>query len=677
MRKTLLQLLPLLVFVFIAASIAALLRIHYEALKVPPTPMPGAPGVAGLVIRAGQEAAILELLRAPEQAPSLKLSAVRVNRSVIEADVEPAGVGTLVLAAAGATQSPLLRTTSFDIQWRGDPDWLPAAENHAKAIAARDDGSLWHDLGDRVEATAHETPHHFIHWFVLQLSAGLMASLVLLLPGFRRWTQALDVASTPTTKRAWTLAVAAAGVAVVAALVMLMSARLLVDDYGFLVTLTESPWLADTRLRYLSVTTRFQLLGDPALGVWPFAVGNLITLLAMGGVWALLLVRVGLNTAAALLAGALLTMGPGAYYLMRVGTGFEHLGTYTLLFVCLLLLDLALRSTLERRQAAGLLVLAATLATCGVFMKFHVMFLAPVSAAVWAWLVVPGGRVWKAVGVFALFGVAIALPLAVSLPSTSVPTDVGSASLAGLRLNLNSTVEHLGVAHGRHLLLLGALGLLALVANVGRIPSALRRGLRSPKPRLLLAAIALSVLWLLPFVVNAGHFPLYYPLLMSAPLTAIGAALLVWAASSVPRRLGFVVVAGLLLLLPVPEIRRNLAALDATEIFQDGLLVEHGLTRWHAQLREATAGRTAPEELRLRARCPDDPQLEEQSWRDLDAYSRMGMAGAGVRWETGWITTRVVFEGPGGDASARDGRQASARVDHCRGRPLVLVDAGR
>lgn len=528
-----------------------------------------------------------------------------------------------------------------------------------------------------------------VGWSALVLSAGLLACLALLVPGSHRWREALEIKPETGSRAGWRLALLATGVAVTSALVMVPSGRFLFDDYAFLDITAKSTWDIEPMLRLLSVTARFHLLVNRELGVWPFVVHNLLTLLAFGGVWALLLLRVGLNTAAALLAGAIVTMGPGSYYLMRWGTGFEHLGTYTLVLGCLYILDLALRPKLEARRVAGLLALAACLAFGGVFMKFQVVVILPASAAIWAWLVVPEGNVRKALGVLLLFGVAVGVPLKLSLQSSDASVDIRAASLGPVGSNLALAVEHWNNAYGRHLLLLGLMALVALVSNRAAIRTWLsKRGFRrwvsstarscrhDRGPRLVWAALLLCGLWVAPFALNPNYFPFYYPLLMSVPLTALIAAGIVRLLAYVPARWPLFLGAALCLL-PVEEMRRNLRALDATESFQDGVVHEHGFTRWNARLREATSGWPAPAVFLVRARCPEAPELEAASWADLEAYERIGLNGRAVLWETGWKGTDVVFERPPPDTERKPvpaGRQY--RLDYCRDHRLSLVDVG-
>jgi hypothetical protein len=160
------------------------------------------------------------------------------------------------------------------------------------------------------------------------------------------------------------------------------------DDYAFLALAERYPTEMTGETRILSTRVHYQV--GAAVGAWWFIASNLALLGAMAGGWGFLLRRAGFPRDAAIIAAALLALGPGTFFLLRQANGVEHLSATTCVMVVLLLTDLAAREgTRPLRWCYGVLVLALCFSVLGVLMKLPLMAILPPTCWLWGRWVVP------------------------------------------------------------------------------------------------------------------------------------------------------------------------------------------------------------------------------------------------------------------------------------------------
>jgi hypothetical protein len=550
-------------------------------------------------------------------------------------------------------------------------------------IRAGESAFRWDLPRDNQDFGARSFVEHGLDRLGIEFRAGLemavaavaVACIVALNALFAAWKMRPRVASRTASASALApapLAFAAAALALGLAVFMGTRFRFVLDDYTYLELAHGSPIILDHDLRIISVTALFR--AGALLGGWLplFAACNLVMLGSAASLWAYLLRRSGSPRDEALLAAALATFAPGAYTLLRYGSGFQQLSVNVVIFGVLALVDAAAR---VRDDAAApwrraLLAAACALAMVGTLVKYPVLVILPVSTWVWVRCMVPDAarslrRPWFHIGL----GTCLAVPLLLGLNADLHSGELNKLGAAGLTFN----VAYLGheLVHGwakgiaaaaLALLLVGTvLRLVRRVAGAARADTPMSPGVEAWLGRRArsLGLLALSALWTIPFISNATYVKPYYLVLMVAPLAALAARPLLRAAAGV-RPAWLAAVIALPLLVPYDHIAIERDA---------GLWAE--LPTFLDAVKRVSTGRAAPQRIVLTSSCAADLNSTSPAAWLKELYGTCG-DGAALRWVTGWHDAQVILRGPGYVAQEKSGEEIVLR--YCPGAGISAAD---
>lgn len=498
---------------------------------------------------------------------------------------------------------------------------------------------------------------------------GLVAAVAQLLAGRERRTAAAAEAPSSLGIRAF-----AAACATLAAALLLGGAwrfRYGFDDFLMLEQASRA-FLNDSALRFVGNDLR--LAAGEKLGGRPaFALLNLAAAGGLGWAWWGLLRRAGLPAATALAAAtAGLLVAPGLAHLQRMLSGFEQLAAMALVLAALNAFDSAARTRAPKRRLARAL-LGTFLVFLAVFVKFPVAALAPPAVAAWLLLAVrprPGlARVGALTGAA---GLGWAVPVAVWLREGNGEL-LKSAGGHGAE-TFGAAVQVWATLWGALLVLVAGAALAAGVARLVRRRAATAETeppagpgsdataptTRWPGGREVALLLLLSLVFALPFLLNTSYWAVYYALLASLPVTALGVRAV--GALLPAGRLGAAV--GLLLAAFVATASTFGPLLESTSL-------ESRLPALLAELEpQVRASGLAPEALVAfdwHLDCAGEPATT-LSRGDLEQMPALLSEDEGVRWAVGRVHARNFIAGVRDLMPDYDG--AAWRVDYCRDKPL-------
>ena len=452
---------------------------------------------------------------------------------------------------------------------------------------------------------------------------------------------------------------------VASALVVWIAARFRfnIDDYLYLEHAVTCPRCPDLDLRLISRNLLFSVGHEVFGGWWPFfAIVNVTALGIASTLWALLMRRLGSSLDEAVLAAALATLAPGMFVLLRYASGFQQLAANAVVFGVLLLIDAAARLRTDRDTARrrALIACAFALGMTGMLVKYPVVLVLPVATWIWArWLVPNAARSVRGPWLHGALGACLLIPLVVGLDLDRGGGELQKLGGAAVVANLSYLLRELGLGWA-----LGVAAALIVVALIGAAESRLSRNAHPAERTLrfegaevsvapsvrVVALLALSIVWLSPFLLNAMYVKTYYLVLMVAPLAAIASRPLQRAADAIrPIWLGALI--ALPLLFPYREVAREVRWQPVDEL--------HGFLD---ELRSMTSTRPAPSRLVMIAECESQTETATSA-AQLDAYYVASEGGAAFRWATGWFATEIAVERA---PVRRDGPNDEVVARYCR-----------
>jgi hypothetical protein len=398
--------------------------------------------------------------------------------------------------------------------------------------------------------------------------------------------------------------------------------RFVFDDYAFLLRATTEPWYRDESMRFLSTNVLF-FIGTRFSAPEPFFASTTVALaLATALIWARLLRRVGFCTGEALLAAALLLLGPGVFELVQRASGAEQLGALGAVLGVLHAFDRSLACG-EREGAQRRAWLAASLGltVLAVFVKLAAALVIPIAVFVWGRLVrrdSSSSFLWHAV--------SIAIPAYLLYPMGTGLGDFGQVSALAVPSNLAAAFRLVGPYMGLAAVAWTAGAALGMVDHGPR--HMLAGAARSVFQRVgsasgLAWAVALGGAFLAPYLFHAGSFPHYYALAAWAPIGALTARVLhgAWRTSAQPLA---AVPFMLLMLTPWQELSR---------LMQDD--ASHRLEGFLQQVGDAARGHTRPTRIVFHASC-DTPAATADSAAELTELLAFAQGSKGIAWATGF-----------------------------------------
>jgi hypothetical protein len=402
-------------------------------------------------------------------------------------------------------------------------------------------------------------------------------------------------------------------------------------------------------------------------GILWFAATNVLFLATMCVCWGLLLRRAGWSRDAAVIASGMLAVAPGTSILLRWGDGVEHLSASACLMLVLLLTDIAARDDeLPSAWRYGVLIVALALSALGVLMKWALMVLIPPSCWLWGrWVVARPSPPMHRSFTYVLFFVVVV--------GTIVMLPQGETSVIGF---LPSRTALRGIAN-RVLQSGGMTLLLIMLAEFGRTKRDTRffdsmKGMFSPlaavarqkvgRMPIVVWALALSSLWFLPFALHASYEgAIYYGMLASAPVSAVGAALIAAAAASwkVGRVSRWLVACCVgVMLVPLGEIQSDWKD-AADEVLPD----------WIDSVRTLTSSLTPPDHIVVIPSCARSAEALSPRQQIDPIFGENG-----IWWATGWYETPIEVRDEAG--SGREGATPAGTVltlGYCPGHPATIL----